>query len=80
MVLETLDTEEATYIWHFDKKAFPIRQMTIDLNKDINLIRNKGRQAFLEKPPNNCSRILHDYSDQKKGSVIWKDHLEEQLI
>lgn len=79
-VLETLDTEEATYIWHFnnDNKTLPDKLKEID--KHLNIIRNKGRQIFLENPTQNFNRILHDYSDEKKGFITWKDLLEEQLV
>ena len=80
LILETLDTEEATYIWHFEKSIFTLKQKIIDVNNDLNLIRNEGRQIFLEKHPENFSRVLHDYSDERKGFVIWKDLLEERLI
>jgi hypothetical protein len=43
-------------------------------------IRNKGRQAFLETNPESFSKILHDYTDKKKGFIIWKDLLEEQIV
>ena len=38
-----------------------------------------GRQIFLESNPENFIRIVHDYSDERKGFVIWKDMLEERL-
>ena len=79
IVLETLNTEEATYIWHFDndKKSLPHNLKLID--NYLNSIRNDGRQVFIENPPNNFSRILHDYSADRKGFVIWKDLIEERL-
>jgi hypothetical protein len=79
-VLETLDTEEATYIWHFDNnvKSLPEKLKLID--KDLSVIRNKGRQIFLENPSQNFSRIVHDYTDEKKGFILWKDMLEERLV
>jgi len=36
-----------------------------------------GRQAFLESQPQNFTRIVHDYSDERKGFIIWNDLLEE---
>jgi len=78
VVLETLDTEEATYIWHIEKDNFHIHLNQI--NNDLNIIRNNGRQYFLENPPVTFSRILHDYSDEKKGYIIWKGNLEERLV
>ncbi len=80
VVLETLDTEEATYIWHFEKNRQLLGQVLRTVDRDLNIIRNKGRQTFLEKPPENFSRLVHDYTDERKGFVIWKDHLEERLL
>jgi len=80
IVMETLDTEEATYIWHSDKKARTIQEALLKTDRDLSFIRNHGRQLFLEQQPKNFSRILHDYSDQRKGFMIWKSLLEEQLI
>lgn len=31
---------------------------------------NKGRQGFLENSPDNFSRIVHDYSDERGGIYI----------
>jgi hypothetical protein len=31
-------------------------------------------------PPENFSRILHDYSDDQKGFILWKDMPEERLV
>jgi hypothetical protein len=37
-------------------------------------------QAFLESQPANFSRILHDYSDEHKGFILWKDLLTERVV
>ena len=79
IVLETLDTEEATYLWHFNKSVGSLPFHLKEIDKQLNIIRNKGRQSFLEIQPENFSRILHDYSDKQKGFIIWKDMLEERL-
>ena len=79
IVLETLDTEEATYLWHFPKDKSTLKIKLKEIDEQLNVIRNKGRQAFLETQPTNFSRILHDYSDNKKGFIIWKDLLNEKL-
>jgi superfamily II DNA or RNA helicase len=79
-VLETLDTEEATYIWHFENNVKALPDILKLIDKDLSVIRNKGRQIFLENPSQNFSRIVHDYSDEKKGFIIWRDLFEEQLI
>lgn len=80
IVMETLDTEEATYIWHIDKDITLLRYKLKEIDLSINVIRNDGRQIFLESQPQNFTRILHDYSDERKGFVIWKDLLEEILL
>jgi hypothetical protein len=78
--METLHTEEATYIWHFSKNVHELRNRLKEVDQNLNLIRNEGRQSFLEKKPINFDRILHDYSDERKGFIVWKDQLEEQLV
>ncbi|MCG8388283.1 MAG: DEAD/DEAH box helicase [Cytophagales bacterium] len=78
IVLETLDTEEATYAWHFNKQELPA--MLKEIDQHLNIIRNHGRQAFLETQPENFSRLLHDYADERKGFMIWKGMLEERLV
>lgn len=78
IVVETLDTEEATYIWGFEKSR--LKEHLNIINKDLNTIRNKGRQFFIENQPENFNRIFHDYSDVKKGFIVWKGQLEERLV
>lgn len=80
LVLETLDTKEATYIWHVEKDKQKLRNQLKRIDQQLSLIRNEGRQAFLESQPMHFSRILHDYSDEQKGFVLWKDLLKERLI
>jgi len=79
IVLETLDTEEATYIWHIEKNIYSLKNKLKLIDEDLNIIKNKGRQAYLESQPENFSRIIHDYSDERKGFVQWRDTLEERL-
>jgi len=79
IVLETLDTEEATYLWHTNKSKQKLIDKVKEIDTQLNIIRNKGRQVFLETNPNNFSKIIHDYSDNKKGFIIWKDLLEERI-
>jgi hypothetical protein len=80
IVLETLDTEEATYLWHFTKEKQTLKIKLKEIDQQLSIIRNKGRQVFLENQPTNFSRILHDYSDNKKGFIIWKDLFEERIV
>lgn len=80
IVMETLDTEEASYIWHIDKGITSLQNKLKEIDLSISIIRNDGRQVFLESQPQNFTRILHDYTDERKGFVIWKDLLEETLV
>ena len=77
VVLETLDTEEATYIWHTLKNKSSLIEEVKQIDRQLSIIREKGRQTFLENSPENFVRIIHDYSDNKKGFIIWKSALEE---
>lgn len=79
IVLETLDTEEATYLWHMEKDKTKLKSQLSRIDEHLSIIRNKGRQAFLDTKPECFSRIIHDYSDAQKGFVIWKDVLEERV-
>lgn len=79
LVLETLDTEEATYIWHLNKDITTLKNNLSRIDKELNSIKNEGRQAYLESRPIDFSRIIHDYSDDNKGFVLWRDQLEEKL-
>ncbi len=50
-----------------------------DIDDQLSIIRTNGRQAFLERMPDNFSRIVHDYTDDRKGFIIWKDLVEERI-
>ena len=79
IVLETLDTEEATYIWHFEKSELSLKNNLQSIDRDLAVIKNKGRHAFLESQPQNFSKINHDYSEPRKGFIQWRDLLEERI-
>ena len=79
IVLETLDTEEASYIWHTPKYKATLIEEVKQIDNQLSIIREKGRQAFLEINPENFTRILHDYSDNKKGFILWKSAIEELI-
>ena len=57
IILETLDTEEATYIWHTDKSKSALIDTIQKIDKELNIIKDKGRQVYLETNPQNFSRI-----------------------
>ena len=80
VIWETLDSEEATYIWHTDRTRESLRIALEEIEVILRDIKQNGRQVFLEKESNNFSRVVHDYADTKKGFVVWKGMLEEKLM
>jgi superfamily II DNA or RNA helicase len=80
IVLETLDTEEATYVWHFARNTQELSMNLKQIDHDLNVMRNQGRNTFLETKSANFTRLLHDYTDDRKGFVSWKARLEERLV
>ena len=80
IILETLDTEEATYIWHTDNNRKSLLIETIKkIDQELSIIRKKSRQAYLETDPQNFSKIVHDYTDNERGFITWISQLEERL-
>jgi hypothetical protein len=80
IIWETLDSEEATYIWQTNRTRESLRNVLGEIEIILRDIKQNGRQAFLEKENANFSRVVHDYTDAKKGFVAWKGMLEEKLI
>ena len=79
IIWETLDSEEATYIWHTDRTREFLRITLGEIDVILRDIKKNGRQTFLEKENANFSKVVHDYSGAKKGFVVWKGTLEEKL-
>ena len=42
LVMETLDTREATYIWHIEKDKQELRSLLQVIDRQLNIIRNVG--------------------------------------
>jgi hypothetical protein len=79
-VLETLDTEEATYIWHTNTKTKKdLMKIASLIDGQLNVIKENGRQTFLDSNPENFTRILHNYADKDRGFVVWLEVLEKIL-
>ena len=79
IILETLDTDEATYIWHVEKNTDQLKVLLREIDDQLSFIRTNGRQAFLERRPEKFNRIVHDYRDIRKGFIVWKDMVEERI-
>jgi superfamily II DNA or RNA helicase len=80
MIWETLNSEEATYIWHFEKSMDALRKGLNEIEVALQEIKKSGKQDYLRSSHDNFSRVMHDYSDVKSGFVTWKGMLEEKLI
>ena len=79
IVWETLNSEEATYIWHFEKSMDVLRNGLKEIEMILNEIKATNKLDYLRKDHNNFSRVMHDYGDVKNGFSTWKGHLEEKL-
>ena len=79
IVWETLNSEEATYIWHFEKSMEALRQGLKEIEAILNEIKATSKLDYLRKVHDNFSRVMHDYSDIKTGFTVWKGLLEEKL-
>ena len=44
------------------------------------MIRLKGRNEFIKLNPQDFSSIIHDYSGERKGFILWRDALDGQLV
>ena len=80
LVIETVDTEEATYIWDLGDQPSALNQQIEIINHQLNQIRLHGRTVYLKSPPLNFRRIIHDYSDPRKGFVLWKAQIQSIML
>lgn len=79
IVWETLDTEEATYVWHITKDLNILKITLRKIEDIINVIKVQGKTAYLSSNDDPFRRIYHDYSDLVEGFVKWKGELESIL-
>lgn len=79
LIWETLDTEEATYVWHTDKNLPALKQGARKLEAILNVIKAQGKIAYINSSEEAFRRIYHDYSDLVDGFVKWKAELEQYL-
>lgn len=79
LIWETLDTEEATYIWSCDKQLDELKLAMRKLDDILNVIKVQGKTAYLNTVEDPFQRIYHDYSDLQDGFLKWKVVLEQSL-
>jgi len=77
IVWETLDTEEATYIWKFRKETMPTEEILAETNKTLNLIARNGRNEYRTRQKSNFVRLVHDYKSPQAGFKSWKEKMEK---
>ncbi len=80
IVWETLDTEEATYIWHTEKNIPALKQKLKDIDNIINTIKVQGKMVYLNDRPGDFSTVIHDYRSLTDGFIKWKADLDQRLI
>jgi hypothetical protein len=79
IVWETLDTEEATYVWHIDKDIKILKLALQKIEDILNIIKVQGKTAYINSSEYNAQRIFHDYSEVADGFIKWKSELENYL-
>lgn len=80
IIWETLDTEEASYIWHIEKNKEKLKLKLNQIEDIINIIKVQGKTAYINSRDENYHRIYHDYSELVDGFVKWKSEIESFLI
>ena len=78
IVWETLDTEEATYLWPVEKEVTQLKLALKKVEEILQLVKVQGKTAYLSSEAS-FRRIFHHYKDGVKGFVRWKGELESAL-
>jgi hypothetical protein len=76
LIWETLDTEEATYVWHVKKDLQAVKQGLADVKNIIDGIKTQGKRTYISSADESFSRIYHDYSNDTDGYLKWKQELQ----
>lgn len=79
IIWETLNTEEATYVWHTEKNLPHLKGMLQHVEAIIQTIQVQGKLSYIQSGESNYKRIFHDYSKLVDGFVKWKGDLENIL-
>lgn len=79
LIWETLNTAEATYIWHMVKDSNTLESILQKLEHIMGLIKVQGKKGYLKTAKEPLTRIYHDYSENASGFARWKEELEHIL-
>jgi len=77
IVWETLDTEEATYIWTFTNESKELDHIIAQIDKTVNSIISNGKTEYIGRNEANFNRVFHDYTDLQNGFRNWKEDIEK---
>jgi len=78
-VWETLDSEEATWIWHSGNNREELKRTLSKIEDILNVVKVQGKTAYINSNDDMFRRIIHDYSDVREGFVKWKFELDSVL-
>ena len=78
-VWETLNTEEATYVWHVEKNIEALEVHLDRINEIIKIIKTEGKLMYIINTEDEYSRVFHDYNDSINGFLKWKKDFEKVL-
>jgi hypothetical protein len=79
LIWETLDTEEATYVWPVEKDLVQLKQTLKKVADILQVVKAQGKAAYLSSSATDYRRIFHHYRDGLKGFIKWKGELESGL-
>jgi len=79
-IWETLDSEEATWIWHSGSTREELRRTLANIEDILNVVKVQGKIAYINSNEDMFRRIIHDYSDLIEGFVKWKYELDRILV
>lgn len=77
-IWETLNTEEATYIWHFPKIK-DLKTAFDKIESTVKTIKVNGKMPFIGLKNEFFTRVNHNYAEGIDGFVDWKSKLEAIL-
>lgn len=80
IVWETLDTQEATYIWTVSNDVNNLKQVLKQTDKTINEIIKDGKNDYINRKEENFNRVFHDYTDLQNGFKNWKADFEKIVL
>lgn len=79
IIWETLNTEEATYIWHRPKDKKLLKETFNKIEEIVNEIKIEGKIRYINSKDENFTRVYHDYKEKENGFYKWKEEVENVI-